>query len=159
MLNITRGAPALLLFITSSVFSAQSQYPCDKKIVQAVTTNYEREVRICISRGQISYMQGSVNNAKPDVDIRVPTKNARFEYSTYFQTIEVDYGKYTYTYEFFPEMDIRKRLTGYISINDVFIYHDTHPVDSLNLPKTTKHTITPALSQYGLKNITGYRRK
>lgn len=156
---MVRSAPALLLFMVSSVFAAQSQYHCDVKIVQAITVDKQKEVRICLSQGKVAYMHGSVNQDKPDVDIRVPPHNSRFEYNKYLQTIEVDYGKFTYTYEYFPEMDIRKRLTGYIVINDVFVYHNTHPIEAFHFPKETKHAITPKLSQYGLKNITNYRRK
>lgn len=158
-MKIVRGAMALLLLPAFSTFALQSQYPCNQKIVQAVTTDNENEIRICLSQKGVSYTQQQRQQPTPQIDILVPARQVNFEYTRYYQTLEVNNGKNTYRYEFVPETDIRKRLTGTVIINDVFVYYDTHPIGSFYLPKTTKHAITPKLSQYGLNNITQPKRK
>lgn len=158
MINV-RSAIALLFFPAFSVFALHSNYPCNQKIVQAVTQDSAYEIRICLTSKGVSYTEHRRGQKTPEIDILIPAHQARFEHTRYYQTLEINNGPDTYRYEFFPELDIRKQRTGLISINDIYVYRNSYPQRTLHLPKNTRHHITPALSQHGLIDMTYPRRK
>lgn len=86
------------LLLSTPSWAVDSQFPCDKPIVEAVTADGKKEVRICISGNAVSYTFGRVDKYDAELDIRVPTQKTGYNYYGGIATFEVKRGNYAYTF-------------------------------------------------------------
>lgn len=93
------GLLGLGMVISAQALAADSQYPCDQVLFEAVTANGKKEVKFCISGKGITYTFGKVKSSKPDLDIRKPFSQAGFTYwrGGMAQALRIQNGNYAYS--------------------------------------------------------------
>lgn len=95
---VKAGLVSIGIMVSSNVLSAESNYPCDKPIVEAVSANGKKEVKICISGNGVSYTFGRVNEYDAELDIKVPFSQTGYNYFSGMSTFEIKRGNYYYTF-------------------------------------------------------------
>lgn len=90
-------ATLFTLALSQSAFAATSQYPCDYPIMHAYTVNNTKEVKLCVSGDNISYMFGNVSDEKPELDMVIPKSDVEFYRYNQGEEASITHGKYAYT--------------------------------------------------------------
>lgn len=136
------------LLTSANAFAADSKFLCDKPIIEAVTANGKKEVKICISGNGVSYTFGRVDEYRPELDIKVPRSATLYRFMRYERDFELRNGNYLYafTYSIPSEESVSSKATAVLDV-----YNGSKHLAAIKLGKIITEEIGGDLENYGIR--------
>lgn len=153
-----------ILFISHSAIAVESIYHCDTEVYHARTFRGNKEVKVCLSNGKVSYTFGDYNITKPELDILVNVKKVYWvkynvniwdttrppgdDYRTINNAIFIENGEYKY--------ELSSGSIGDNYFDQIVVTKNDKRLDKIKLRKSTvSFHIDTYLEEYGIKRKQG----